>query len=199
MQEQVSALILALFQIGVFQLGEFTLKSGMTSPFYLDLRLLISFPDVLSLAVDLLAEKIAGIEYDRIAAIPYAALPIGTGLSLKLRRPMIFPRKEVKSHGTSKQIEGLFIAGEHILVVDDLITRGDSKIEAIQPLQEAGLLVSDIAVIVDRESGGVETLAAYGIKVHAVLRLTEMLDVLGATGNLEPQVRIRINKWLAGT
>jgi uridine monophosphate synthetase len=192
-------LALALFDIGAFQLGEFKLKSGLMSPFYLDLRLLISYPDTLRLAVEIMAEMIRDISYDRLGAIPYAALPIGTGLSLRVNRPMIFPRKEQKDYGTSRAIEGKFQAGERILVIDDLITRGDSKLEAIAPLQAAGLVVKDIAVIVDRESGGVQSLAASGVKVHAALRLTQLLDILEEAGKLDSANRKSIDAWLAGT
>src|SRR5438046_2042549 len=130
-----SEFALALYDIGAFKLGTFTLKSGLISPFYIDLRLLVSHPDILQMSAEILAQLISHLHYDRLAAIPYAALPIGVALALQVNRPLIYPRKERKEHGTSQLIEGEFNPGERVLVIDDLITRGDSKIEAIAPLR----------------------------------------------------------------
>jgi uridine monophosphate synthetase len=151
---------------------------------------------VLELAGAALAELVAPLAYDRLAAIPYAALPIGVALSLNNKRPLIYPRKEKKEYGTGNLIEGEFKSGEVALVIDDLITKGDSKIEAIKPLTDSGLKVTDIAVLLDRESGGVAAMAAVGVKVHAVLRLTEMLDILQNAGKLDHTSRQKINNWL---
>lgn len=189
-------LALALYDIGAFKFGTFTLKSGLISPFYVDLRLLVSHPDILQMSAEVLAQLITEIPYDRLAAIPYAALPIGVALALTVKRPLIYPRKERKEHGTARLIEGEFKAGERVLVIDDLITKGDSKIEAIAPLRDAGLQVTDIAVLLDRQSGGVQTMAAAGITVHAALRLNDMLDILQSTGKLEAEQRNIIDTWL---
>ena len=189
-------LALDLHRIGAFKLGTFTLKAGLTSPFYVDLRLLPSHPDVLRLSAITLAQVITGLRYDRLAAIPYAGLPIGTALALHLNKPMIFPRKERKEYGTAQLVEGEFNSGERALVIDDLITRGDSKLEAIAPLRNVGLQVSDVAVLLDRQSGGVQTLASAGIAVHAVLRLSEMLDILEGADKLEAKTRSDIDSWL---
>lgn len=189
-------LAVALYDIGAFKFGTFTLKSGLISPFYIDMRLLVSHPDVLQMSALILEQLIANLQYDRLAAIPYAALPIGVALALQVKRPLIYPRKERKEHGTGRLIEGEFKAGERALVIDDLITKGDSKIEAIAPLREAGLQVTDIAVLLDRQSGGVQTLAAAGITVHAALRLSDMLDILQAAGKLSGEQRQTVDSWL---
>ncbi len=133
------SLAIGLFEAGCLQFGRFRLKSGMISPIYLDLRLLVSDPAALWQTAGALAEIICGLPgpdgqptepkltFDRIAAIPYAAIPIGVALSLTIDRPMIYPRKEIKTYGTARPIEGRFFEGEKVLVVDDLITRSEKR------------------------------------------------------------------------
>jgi orotate phosphoribosyltransferase len=202
------SLAMGLFEAGCVQLGRFKLKSGLISPIYLDLRLLVSDPAVLWQAAGALAEIVCGLPgpdcqptrpvltFDRIAAIPYAALPIGVALSLTIDRPMIYPRKEVKAYGTSRPIEGRFEPGEKVLVLDDLITRGDSKLEAIALLEEAGLVVEDILVIIDRQQGGAATLAEHGYQLHSILTLREMLDILARREAITPGQHAEVLEYL---
>jgi uridine monophosphate synthetase len=190
-------LILDLARIGAVRFGEFTLKSGMTSPIYIDLRLLASYPKVLNRVAAAYAETLRGLEYDRIAAIPYAALPIGTAVALQTGRPLIYPRKEVKDYGTRRSIEGEFAAGECAIVLDDLITTGGSKIEAIAPLKEAGLQIQDVVVLIDRENGGLETLADAGLRLHAVLTLRDVLDTLTVQGQISKEQKSKVLRWLS--
>lgn len=172
------SLAIQLFAAGCVKFGAFTLKSGLTSPIYIDLRLLVSKPQLLRQVAQAMADAARDLIFDRIAAIPYAGLPIGTAMALEMDRPLIYPRHEIKQHGTRQAIEGTFQPGETALVVDDLITRGTSKIEAIVPLQEAGLIVHDVLVLIDREQGGAEDLAERGYRLHAILRLSRMLNAL---------------------
>jgi uridine monophosphate synthetase len=176
----------ALFDHGCIQFGAFTLKSGLTSPIYVDLRLLVSHPPLLQEVGRAMAKIAHGLTFDRIAAIPYAGLPIGVALALELNRPLIYPRREVKAHGTRRAIEGTFEPGEIALLVDDLITRGDSKLEAAAPLEAAHLRVRDVLVLIDREQGGAEDLAAHGYRLHAALRLSEILGALLECTRISP-------------
>lgn len=194
-----TALTLTLADIGAIRFGEFTLASGKKSPIYVDLRLLASHPHALRQVAgayaDLLRAEVGAGELGtctRLAAIPYAALPIGTAVALELDLPLIYPRKEVKDHGTSRQIEGEYQAGDRAVVLDDLITTGGSKLAAIEPLEQAGLEVRDVVVLIDREQGGGAELAEAGYRLHAVLRLSEMLDLLAEAGRISEAQRDEI-------
>ena len=132
----------------------------------------------------------------RLAAIPYAALPIGTAVALELDLPLIYPRKEVKGYGTARQIEGEYEPGDRVIVLDDLITTGGSKLAAIEPLKAAGLEVRDVVVLIDREQGGGEELAEAGYRLHAVLRLGEMLNLLVEVGRISAGQREKVAGFL---
>ncbi|NOZ07021.1 MAG: orotidine-5'-phosphate decarboxylase [Chloroflexi bacterium] len=167
-------LVDALNALGCVQFGDFTLASGLHSPVYIDLRLLVSDPAAMHLAARAYARLLAGLSFDRLAAIPYAALPIGAVVAQVANRPLIYPRKEVKSYGRQRAIEGRWEAGETVVVLDDLITTGGSKLAAIEPLEQAGLHVRDVVVLIDREQGGADELAAKGYRLHSVLKLSDL-------------------------
>ena len=180
----VAALADRLLDAGCMRFGQFTLKSGLQSPIYLDLRQLISDPSLLADASSTYVELLRDLRFDRLAALPYAALPIATAISLAGGWPMIYPRKEAKSYGTGAEIEGSFTQGERAAVIDDLATTGGSKFEAIEKLAAAGLKIEDVVVLVDRQSGASEALAAAGYRLHAVMTLTQMLDHWTLTGRV---------------
>ena len=185
----------ALLTLGCVQFGEFTLKSGKQSPIYIDLRRLIADPNALALAAEAFLPILAGLQFDHLAALPYAALPIATAISLRGGWPMIYPRKEAKAYGTKAQIEGVFRPGERAVVIDDLITTGGSKLEGIQKLTAAGLHVSDIVVLIDR-SGGVDFMAQHGYRLHAVFTLPELLDDWEAAGRVDGEKIARVRDFL---
>jgi uridine monophosphate synthetase len=169
---------------GCVKFGQFTLKSGLVSPIYLDLRQLISYPEILSQAAMAYVQKLRSLSFDRLAALPYAALPIGTAISLQSGWPLVYPRKEAKGYGTKAEIEGIYVPGETTVLIDDLATTGGSKFEAIEKLAGDGLVVKDVVVLIDRQSGAGEALAQAGYRMHAVFTLTELLDYWEQTGQV---------------
>ena len=177
-------LVFSLHSIGAIKFGAYKLKSGILSPFYLDLRVLVSHPRVLRDTALVMAQLLATLTFDRIAAIPYAALPIGTAVALEMDRPLVYPRREKKDYGTGRAVEGEYRAGETCVVIDDVITTGASKIEAIEPLTLAKLKVRDIVVLVDREQGGAQEIAKKGYAVHSIFKITEMMSILEEAGKV---------------
>jgi uridine monophosphate synthetase len=199
MRDDLERLATALYDQGCVKFGAFRLKSGLTSPIYIDLRLLVSHPRLLRQVAGTLARVASGLTFDRIAAIPYAALPIGVAMALEMGRPMIYPRREVKGHGTRRAIEGAYKAGERVLLVDDLITRGDSKLEAIEALEAVDLVVADVLVLIDREQGGAKDLAKRGYHLHAALKLTDLLAALQDSGRVTPEKHADVLTYLEQT
>ena len=178
MQVSKEQIALMLVKIGCLKFGDFTLKSGMKSPVYIDLRLLVSFPKELQLVGQAYGQVLQKLQYDRLAAVPYAALPLCCAASFATGKPWLYTRKEVKDHGIQKPVEGLYKKGETVVVIDDLVTNGLSKLEVIQPMKEIGLKVKDIVVLVDREQGGKEELAKHGYHLHSVIGFKELLAIV---------------------
>ena len=174
----LDAVILSLHDIGAVRFGQFKLHSGRMSPIYLDLRVLASFPAVLRQVAAVYAGILQDIDFDLLAAMPLAGLPIGTAVSLHIERPLVYPRQTLKEYGTGKQIEGVWTPGQRVIALDDLITSGDSLLQGITILQEAGLQVSDAVVLVDRQQGGRQTMADRGYTLHSAMTLSRMLVTL---------------------
>jgi len=195
-QHQVARLARVLFEAGCIQFGDFVLHSGAHSPVYVDLRRLVAYPRALEEVARSYVPMLLSLRYDRLAAIPYAALPIGTAIALQIGSPLIYPRREVKAYGTRRRIEGEYRPGERVVLLDDLITHGGSKLEALEPLLAAGLMVEDVVVLIDREQGGAEDLARHGYRLHAATTLRELVDALAAGGQLSSAEAQRVHAYL---
>jgi uridine monophosphate synthetase len=177
-------LILQLYDIGCIIFGQHVQASGATFPYYIDLRKIISNPQLFHQVLGAYADILKEIEFERIAGIPYGSLPTATGLSLNLGKPMIFPRKEVKAHGTRRLIEGHYREGEKVVVVDDILISGKSVMEGAAKLQSVGLKIEDIVVFIDHEGGVKDKLEQNGYRGHAVLTLSEIAETLYEAGRL---------------
>lgn len=192
----LQSLALTLYDIGAVQLGKFKLHSGQMSPIYLDLRLLVSYPDALREVTAAYRRVLASLHFDLLSATPLAGLPLGTAICLEMSVPMIYPRKTAKSYGTGKSIEGKWTVGETAVVVDDLITSGDSLLQTIAALKASGLQVKDAVVLVDRQQGGAETLQAEGYYLHSVFSLSQLLGFLEHHERITPGQRDHVLRAL---
>ncbi len=180
-------LILQLYDIGCVVFGDHVQASGAVFPYYIDLRKIISIPQIFHQIVSAYADILKDLKFDRIAGIPYGSLPTATGLALRMERPMIFPRKEVKTYGAGKLIEGHFQAGETIVVVDDILISGKSVMEGAAKLQSAGLKVEDIVVLIDHEQGVKDKLQVNGYRAHSVLALSEIAHILYQANRIDTE------------
>ncbi|MCX7955503.1 MAG: orotate phosphoribosyltransferase [Patescibacteria group bacterium] len=175
---QKEKIMIELFDIGAIKFGSFKLKSGIISPVYIDLRILVSYPKNLKKIAKCYLEILEKLTFDRMVAVPYTAIPITASISFYNNKPWIYTRKEIKDYGTKKAFEGEFKKGEKAVLIDDMITTGASKIESLMPLVNQGLRVEDIVVLFDREQGGKEFLKNKGFRLYSLFTLRQWLDFL---------------------
>ncbi len=198
-------LALALFEADVVQLDfekGWRLKlhenhpDAPLSPFYIDLRRLQSNLAAKQTAVSILIEQARELEYDCLAGIPLAAVALTSSMADIIGIPQITPRMDRKTHGQIRKIDGVYQEGEVVLVVDDLITRADTKLDAIQVLEKNGLVVKDVVVIFDREQGGTEQLAEKGYALHAALKIKPTLKFYARVGKISQEQLDYVLKYL---
>jgi orotate phosphoribosyltransferase len=176
-----AALAGALFRIGALRFGRFTLASGKTSSYYLDLRVVPSYPDVYSSVIRAymkLARALGSSEFDVVAGVATAGVTFSSPLAYLMKKPMVYVRSEEKGHGLGRRIEGAVRPGIRALVVDDLVTTGGSMLGAIEALRRQGCRVTDALVLVDRQEGGAANLLGKGVRLHPFTNVRELVDVV---------------------
>ncbi|VDM10974.1 unnamed protein product [Wuchereria bancrofti] len=179
---------------GVFKLGNFTLQSGQSSPIYIDLRLLFTSPSVFSLTANCMCNMIEAknLKYDYIVGVPYAALPLSTIIADRLEKPMLLRRKEIKSYGMRKIIEGNYESGKRALIIEDVVVSGKSILETVVALRSEGLICEDAICVLDREQGGPENVQNEGITLHSILGMNKVLDFLIDIGTITKKMKENI-------
>lgn len=157
------------------------------SPLYIDLRKLQSCLDAKQSAISALVEQAEGLEYDYIAGIPLAAIALASSMADRVGKPQITPRIDKKGHGTGVKIDGSYEEGGVALVLDDLVTMGASKLEAIKTIEAGGLMVRDVVVVFDRQQGGAEELAERGYTLHPALEIRPTLKFYARMGKISQE------------
>lgn len=221
MQDNLRKIAIELYEIGAIKFGKFTLKSGLESPIYVDLRVVMGFPDLMvskqfsyffniwtlftniHLQVRIaktLAERLKSLSgFTHLCGVPYTGLLFAPLILGFTKIPMLMKRKEgVKSYGTKQTIEGPYNAGDKPIIVEDIITSGSSILETVAELKKEGLDVTTALVIINREQGAIENLAKNGIKVECLFKLTEYINILYDAGKLDKKDKDSVKAYLEG-
>jgi orotate phosphoribosyltransferase len=171
-----------LIRIGALQFGSFTLSSGKLSPYYIDLRIVPSYPKVfqkvMKVYIETAKNDIDPEKFRRVAGIPTAGLPFASVLAYSLSKPLIYVRKEAKTHGRERRVEGILQSGDQVLLVDDLVTTGGSLIDAADAVRAEGGVVENALVLLDREEGGRRNLKNKGIALNCLATMSEISKML---------------------
>jgi orotate phosphoribosyltransferase len=165
--------------------GEFVLRSGRRSPYYLDKYRFETRPDLLGPLGELLAAAVA--EYEptsvRLAGPELGAVALAASASLASGLPFLIVRKEAKGYGTQNRVEGAFEPGERVCLVEDVVTSGGAAVEAVEALRAAGLECGTALCVIDREEGGADALARQAVRLRALFRASELLDGAKSAAN----------------
>ena len=188
----------ALWDLGAVQFGDFTIgRTTQHSPVYVNLRLLVSNPRALARAARVMQETVQTLQamrhpqvqsFQRVCGIPFGGLHLATAFSLRSRVPLIYIHPAKERNGNRVFVEGLYNTGEHVLLIDDLVTSGGGILETGRFLAaNAGLQVRDVLVLLDRQEGAKEQLRARGYNLISILGLETMLNYLMASGLIEEE------------
>ncbi|CAB3253734.1 unnamed protein product [Arctia plantaginis] len=195
-EKNLVQLALKLFAINAVKFGDFTTKIGLKTPVYFDLRVIVSYPDVMEMISNLLLKlTMENLKYDHICGVPYTALPIATLLSVQTKKSMLMRRKEVKAYGTKKSIEGYYKAGQVCLIVEDVVTSGSSVLETVKDLRNEGLVVTDAVIILDREQGGSRNCEKNNVQVKSLYTISTFIDILEKNGKINQQMVDNLQKY----
>ena len=180
-----------LIKIDAVKFGVFKLTSGKASPYYVDLRIVPSFPDAFAEICNFYAEQITtqiGLKnFDRIAGVPIAGIPFASQIAYNLRKPFLYVRKGIRRHGRKRRVEGLLVSGDRVLIVDDLVTTGLTLRKAAEAIRAEGGIVNQAVAFMDREEGGREKLTKHGIQLRTLLKISEVAKILYETDAIDEE------------
>jgi orotate phosphoribosyltransferase len=180
-----------LHKIDALKFGVFKLSSGKGTPYYIDLRVVPSFPDAFRQICDFYAQQITsqiGLEnFKRVAGVPLAGIPFASQIAYNLKKPFLYVRKGARLHGRARRVEGILISGDRVLLIDDLVTTGLTLRKAAEAVRAEGGVVTEAVTLFDREEGGKEKLLQSGIKLHALLRISEVANTLFEIGAIDEE------------
>ena len=180
-----------LTNIDALKFGLYKLTSGKVSPYYIDLRIVPSFPDAFRDICDFYAETITkqiGLKnFDRITGIPIAGIPFASQVAYNLKKPFLYVRKGERLHGRERRVEGILVSGDRVLLLDDLVTTGLTLKEAADSVRAEGGVATDAVAFLDREEGGKGLLEQNGIRLHALLKISEIANTLYELGAVDEE------------
>jgi len=176
-----------LYEIGAVKFGDFTWVSGTQAPYYVDLRIVPSFPDAFSELISALSNLVKSIpNYENciLAGVPTAGISFATAVARELSLPMIYVRKQEKDHGTQKMIEGVLEAGQEVIIIEDLVSKGGSILKTVETLRGSGATVSHAVATLDHGVGGKQNLEEKQIQLHTITTTIDLASQLNKSGKL---------------
>ncbi|MEM0085436.1 MAG: orotate phosphoribosyltransferase [Zestosphaera sp.] len=188
-------LIHELYKAGVVKIGSFVLSSGITSPFYIDMRRIYSYPKIMKLIIYEVTKKVDLSQYDVLVGVATSGVALAAFVAAVTNKPMAYVRLEKKDHGTLSQVEGE-VEGKSSLIVDDVATTGDSIIKTYEILRNSGAIPTGALVVVDREQGAEDRVRALGMRYHYVMTARQLFNVLKNDGLLNGTTYEEIIKYL---
>jgi len=199
--EFVKEFAIFLHQNDIIKFGDFTLASGKKSSYYIDLRLVASFPHIFRKMIKnlqkLVSEKTGLDNFDSLVSVPTGGLVIGSALAIETVKPLIYVRNKPKDYGTTKSIEGKIFSGMKVALIDDVITTGNSVINGIKQLKDAGLSISDVYVIINRLEGASNALKLEEVNLYQLTDVLEIATILFQEKLVSKEILDKINNQIS--